>query len=77
MAVLVALLMLGLGATVSVPKFRRSIANWRGPFIGFVSQTFFMPLIAFLLCVIFQLDQVTALSVVAIGCSPGECAGGG
>lgn len=38
LGVLVALLMLGLGATISFQGLKRSIRNWRAPLVGFCCQ---------------------------------------
>lgn len=72
MAVLVGLLMLGLGATVSLAKFARNVRELKGPLVGLASQTLAMPFLAYILAIIFQFPVATTVSIIAIGCTPGE-----
>jgi len=72
MAVLVGLLMLGLGSTVSVRSFMRNLRTAKGPIVGVLSQVLAMPFLAYILCVIFRFPAIVTISVIAIGCTPGE-----
>ena len=72
MAILVGLLMLGLGATVSLAKFVRNVRELKGPLVGLACQTLAMPFLAYIFSIIFQFPAATTVSVIAIGCTPGE-----
>lgn len=51
-------------------KFSRNIKS-KAPLIGFLCQTLAMPVLAYLLVVIWGFQAETAVSVIAIGCTPG------
>jgi len=62
---------LGLGATTTIDDFRSALRKPKAVVIGFLSQYLFMPIAAYVLTLIFQLDNMVAVGVILIGCSPG------
>lgn len=71
LVILVALLMLGLGSTVSVAKLRRAVVYWKAILVGLVCQVLLMPLLAYLLVIIFDLKTAEAVSIIVTGSVPG------
>lgn len=63
---------LGLGTTLTAQLFKDIWTHKRRAFlIGWCSQFGFMPLMAFALAHMFQLDSLVAVGVVLVGCAPG------
>ena len=66
-----ALLMLGLGASLTVTDFLRVLKNPKDFFIGFVCQLFVLPLVAYLLVILLKVPIELALGVMLIAAAPG------
>ena len=66
-----ALLMLGLGASLTVADFLRVLKNLKDFFIGFVCQLFVLPLVAYLLVILLKVPIELALGVMLIAAAPG------
>jgi BASS family bile acid:Na+ symporter len=66
-----AIIMLGLGASLTLSDFSRVIKNPKDFFIGFVCQLFVLPLVAYLLIVILKVPTEMALGVMLIAAAPG------
>jgi len=66
-----AIIMLGLGASLTLSDFSRVIKNPKDFFIGFVCQLFFLPLVAYLLIIILKVSTEMALGVMLIAAAPG------
>jgi len=66
-----AIIMLGLGASLTLSDFSRVIKNPKDFFIGFVCQLFFLPLVAYLLIIILKVPNEMALGVMLIAAAPG------
>ena len=66
-----ALLMLGLGASLTSKDFLRVIKNPKDFFIGFACQLVVLPLIAYLLIIILSVPIELALGVMLIAAAPG------
>ena len=66
-----ALLMLGLGASLTVADFLRVLKNPKDFFIGFVCQLFVLPLVAYLLIILLKVPVELALGVMLIAAAPG------
>ena len=66
-----ALLMLGLGASLTVSDFLRVLKNPKDFFIGFVCQLFVLPLVAYLLVILLKVPIELALGVMLIAAAPG------
>jgi bile acid transporter len=62
---------LGLGATTTKDDFKRALTMPTAVGIGFTSQYFFMPLVAFSLSRIFDMKLEYAVGCILIGASPG------
>jgi BASS family bile acid:Na+ symporter len=66
-----AIIMLGLGASLTLSDFSRVIKNPKDFFIGFVCQLFVLPLVAYLLIIILKVPTELALGVMLIAAAPG------
>ena len=66
-----ALLMLGLGASLTAKDFLRVIKNPKDFFIGFACQLVVLPLIAYLLIITLSVPIELALGVMLIAAAPG------
>jgi BASS family bile acid:Na+ symporter len=66
-----AIIMLCLGASLTVSDFSRVIRNPKDFFIGFVCQLFVLPLVAYLLIIILKVPIEMALGVMLIAAAPG------
>ncbi|MDC0043730.1 bile acid:sodium symporter family protein [Candidatus Pelagibacter sp.] len=66
-----ALLMLGLGASLTAKDFLRVIKNPKDFFIGFVCQLVALPLVAYLLIITLSVPIELALGVMLIAAAPG------
>ncbi|KAG9331669.1 hypothetical protein JZ751_018468, partial [Albula glossodonta] len=63
--------MLGLGCTVEVSQLGEHIRRPIGVLLALVCQFVIMPLVAFLLALMFSLNDVAAIAVLLCGCCPG------
>lgn len=71
LAIMIFVLMFGMGATLTWTDFERSLKRPKALLIGFFSQFAFMPAIALVLAKLFHLPDTVALSLILIGCTPG------
>lgn len=71
LAVLILVLMTGMGATLTPRQFLDIRKRPRGPLIGLASQYGWMPLIAFGLARLLELPDAVALGLVIVGATPG------
>ncbi|MCA9637098.1 MAG: bile acid:sodium symporter, partial [Myxococcales bacterium] len=71
LGILLIVLMMGLGATLSVANFREILRSPKGPLIGLASQYGWMPLVAFGLAKGLDLPPAMAVSLIVVGCTPG------
>lgn len=71
LALMVFVIMLGMGATLKPDDFRNVFKNPRGVLVGFLSQFGWMPVIAYILAVMLDLPNYVALSLVMLGATPG------
>ena len=69
--VALALIMLGLGASLTVRDFTRVLQNPKDFFVGLVCQLVVLPLIAYLLIIILKTPIELALGVMLIAAAPG------
>jgi BASS family bile acid:Na+ symporter len=70
-AILLIVLMFGMGATLTPQRFREVVAQPKAVLIGLASQFGWMPLLAFLLAKAFELPVPAALGLVIMGTCPG------
>jgi BASS family bile acid:Na+ symporter len=70
-ALMLVVLMFGMGATLTIERFREVLARPRAFVIGTVSQFGFMPLLAYLLAKGLDLPNEAALGLVVMGMCPG------
>ena len=71
LAVMILIIMFGMGASLTLADFQRAIRRPRFIFVGFLSQFGFMPLIAVAISLILDLPPVAAIALVLVGCLPG------
>ncbi len=71
---LLGLVMFGMGLTLNLNDFRIVFSRPKDIFIGCASQFTVMPLLAWGLARLFQLDEALALGVILVGCCPGGTA---
>ena len=66
-----AIIMLGLGASLTADDFLRVIKNPKDFFIGFICQLIVLPIVAYLLIIILGVPIEMALGVMIIAAAPG------
>ena len=66
-----ALIMLGLGASLTVKDFTRVVQNPKDFFIGLICQLILLPIIAYFLIIILRTPVELALGVMLIAAAPG------
>jgi BASS family bile acid:Na+ symporter len=71
LTVLVACMMLGMGAAMTSRDIRREVKRPRWLVLAVVGQFTFMPLIAFGLVQLFSIPPAVAIGLVILGCMPG------
>lgn len=71
LALLLVVLMIGMGATLTGDAFRQVLRSPKGPLVGLLSQYGWMPLVAFGLAKGLGLPQEMAIGLVVVGCTPG------
>ena len=65
------IIMFGMGTTLRTEDFVEIIKRPKLVLVGLLAQFTLMPLIAYVLTVVFQLDQMMAVGVILVGCCPG------
>ena len=65
------LLMFELGLTISLDDFKAFRTRPKPVIAGIVGQILFLPLIAFIICLIFEVEPVFFMGIMIIACSPG------
>jgi len=71
LALLLVVLMAGMGATLTLDSFRMIAKRPRGVLVGLASQFGWMPLIAFGLSKVLDLPAEVAVGLILVGCTPG------
>ena len=69
--VALALIMLGLGASLTVRDFTRVFKNPKDFFIGLICQLILLPVVAYILIIILRTPVELALGVMLIAAAPG------
>lgn len=64
-------IMFGMGVTMTVDDFKGVFKQPRAVLIAIVAQYTIMPLIAYVLCIVFSLPTEIAIGVILVGCCPG------
>lgn len=70
-SLLLGIIMFGMGLTLSVDDFKAVFKQPKNVLIAAVTQYTIMPVIAFLLAIIFKLPPEIAAGVILVGCAPG------
>ena len=68
------IIMLGMGMTMRLDDFKAILQTPKAVCIGVMAQFIVMPLLAYVLCLIFQLPAELAVGVILVGCCPGGTA---
>lgn len=71
LAIMIAVIMLGMGASLTVKDFTMALKRPYGLFIGLMSQYGFMPLIAFTLAFLLPVSDQVKIGLLIMGCMPG------
>ena len=71
---LLGLVMFGMGLTLNLDDFKVVFSRPKDVIAGCVAQFTIMPLLAWTLARVFQLDNALALGVILVGCCPGGTA---
>ena len=71
---LLGVVMFGMGLTLNLKDFKIVFSRPKDVIVGCLSQFTIMPLLAWGLARVFQLDEALALGVVLVGCCPGGTA---
>jgi len=71
LAIMIFIIMFGMGASLTPADFRTALRRPRGILIGFLSQFGVMPLGALGLALLLQLPPALGLALILIGCLPG------
>ena len=71
---LLGIIMFGMGLTLRLDDFRVVFSRPRDVMIGCLAQFIVMPLLAWTLARLFQLDEALTVGVVLVGCCPGGTA---
>jgi bile acid:Na+ symporter, BASS family len=71
LAMMIAAIMLGMGASLTLKDFTMALKRPYGLFIGLTSQYGFMPLIAFLLALLLPVSNEVKIGLLIMGCMPG------
>ena len=69
--IILALIMLGLGLGLKIDDFTRILKTPKDFFVGFFSQLIILPLVAYLLIIIFKVPPGIAIGVMIIAAAPG------
>jgi BASS family bile acid:Na+ symporter len=69
-----AVIMLGMGITLSFDDFRRVATMPRAVFVGFAAQYTIMPLLGWGVATLLQLEKEYAVGLILVGCCPGGTA---
>lgn len=69
-AYLLGIIMFGMGMTLKKEDFSEVVKRPKDVFIGVCAHYIIMPLVAFLLCYVFQLPPELAVGVILVGCCP-------
>ena len=69
--IILALIMLGLGLGLKIDDFTRILKTPKDFFVGFFSQLIILPLVAYLLIIIFKVPPEIATGVMIIAAAPG------
>jgi BASS family bile acid:Na+ symporter len=64
-------LMVGMGASLTLEDYRRALKRPRAVLIGLLSQFGWMPLLAYLAIAWLELDRTDALGLLLMACAPG------
>ncbi|WP_131668215.1 bile acid:sodium symporter family protein [Psychrobacter pygoscelis] len=65
------IIMFGMGMTLKTDDFVEIVKRPKLVLVGLFAQFILMPLIAYLLTVVFNLDPLLAIGVILVGCCPG------
>lgn len=65
------IIMMGMGLSLTINDFKRVLKFPRAVFIGFLNQIILLPIIGYLLIVMFGVDTIVAMGVIILAACPG------
>ena len=68
---LLGIVMFGMGLTITIADFKEVLTRPKDVAVGVVGQFLIMPILAFLLVKLFNLQPEIAIGVILVGCCPG------
>ena len=71
---LLGLIMFGMGISLTVDDFKRALTNRQALMFGTGMQFLLMPLLAFVLSIVFKLPEMLFIGMILVGTSPGGTA---
>jgi bile acid transporter len=71
LALMIFIIMLGMGASLTTNDFRAVARRPRGVLIGFLSQFGLMPFLAYIIATLLNFHPAFAIALILIGCLPG------
>jgi len=71
LAIMIFIIMFGMGASLTPEDFRTVLRRPKGVLIGFLSQFGVMPLVALGLALLLQFPPALAIALILVGCLPG------
>lgn len=65
------IIMLGMGLSLTIADFKRIVVSPRAVVIGLVNQLILLPIVGYLIVVIFGVDKITAVGLILLAVCPG------
>ena len=72
--ILLAIIMFGMGITLTLDDFKNVLKQPIAIILGTILQFLLMPVIAFILCIVFHLPKELMIGLILVGCCPGGTA---
>lgn len=73
-SILLGVVMFGMGLTLKAKDFSEVVKRPIDVLIGIAGQFVIMPVLAYILCIVLNLDDAIAVGVILVGCCPGGTA---
>lgn len=70
LSVMILVIMFGLGCSLSSKDFKKSLKTPKPVIVGFLSQYIIMPVLAYSMAVLFELDRFVAIGIIIVACCP-------
>lgn len=70
LSVMILVIMFGLGCSLSGKDFKESLKTPKAVIVGFLSQYLIMPILAYGMAILFELDRFVAIGIIIVACCP-------